>query len=124
MKTENIYIQNLHCEIPFYIGQNKIENFELLDMEEINDSDLWFHAKDKSSCHVIAKIPEDIITNNKNYKKDKKYIIKIGALLCKKYTNKLKNMKNVNIIYTQIKYVEKTNIMGCVNIKNEKCINI
>lgn len=121
MKIENIFVKNLNCEITFYIGQNKVENFELLDMEEINDSDLWFHAKDESSCHVIAKIPEDIIINNKNYKK---YIIKIGALLCKKYTNKLKNVKNVNIIYTQIKYVEKTNIMGCVNIKNEKCINI
>lgn len=121
MEILNIYIQNLHCEIPFYIGQNKIENFELLDMEEIDETDLWFHAKDESSCHVIAKIPEDIIKDYKNYKK---YIIKIGALLCKKYTNKLKNVKNVNIIYTQIKYVEKTNIIGCVNIKNEKCIII
>jgi predicted ribosome quality control (RQC) complex YloA/Tae2 family protein len=123
MKTENIFIQNLHCEISFYIGQNKVENYKLLDIEELDDTDLWFHAKDESSCHVIAKIPE-YTKNTKNYKKDKKYIIKMGALLCKKYTNKLKNIKKVNIIYTQIKYIEKTNIMGCVNIKNEKCINI
>lgn len=118
MKIENVFIKNINCEITFYIGQNKLENFEILDMEEIDENDLWFHAKEESSCHVIAKIPTHITNKNK------KYIIKIGAVLCKNNTNKLKNIQKLHIIYTQIRYVEKTNIIGCVNITNEKYIII
>ena len=116
MKTENIYIQALKKELVFYIGRNQSENFEIIDKCTLND--LWFHANNISSCHVVGIIPEDIS------KKDKKYIIKIGASLCKKYTKKLKPLNDVEIVYTQLKNIEKTSVLGCVNITNSKIIII
>jgi predicted ribosome quality control (RQC) complex YloA/Tae2 family protein len=112
MKTEILFVQGLNREITFYVGQNKNENFDVIDNGE--EEDIWFHANNISSCHVVASVPSDIS------KKDKKYIIKTGALLCKNNTNKLKNIKNTEIIYTQIKNIEKTNVPGCVIIKNDK----
>jgi predicted ribosome quality control (RQC) complex YloA/Tae2 family protein len=116
MKTEILFIQGLNREITFYIGQNQNENFEIIDKG--NDNDFWFHANNISSCHVVAIIPENI------NKKELRYIIKMGALLCKINTNKLKSLNNVKIVYTQIKNIEKTNIPGCVKIKNGKSIEI
>lgn len=112
MKREILFIQGLNKEITFYIGQNKNENFDVIDKGDPDD--LWFHADNESSCHVVAIMPNNII------KKDKKYIIKVGALLCKNNTNKLKKIKNVAFIYTEIKNIEKTNISGCVSITNNK----
>ena len=116
MKTEVIFIQGLNKEIEFHIGQNKNENFDVIDMGAPDD--LWFHANDVSSCHIVAKGPKNISN------KDIRYIIKIGAFLCKKYTNKLKSLHDVEIIYTKIKYVEKTEHNGCVKIINQKIIKI
>ena len=114
MKIENILIKPLKREITFYIGKNQNENFEVIDKGKTDD--LWFHAKDLSSCHVVCDVPNDID------KKDLRYIITIGALLCKSNTNKLKSQKNVNIIYTQIKNVTKTDVDGCVLTQNFKTI--
>ena len=114
MKTETIFIEGLNDEVTFYIGQKQNENFDVIDMG--SPTDLWFHADNISSCHVVANLPEDISN------KDLKYIIKAGANLCKKYTNKLKVLKNVAIVYTQIKNIEKTRVQGCVHITNEKKI--
>lgn len=116
MKTELLFLQGLNREITFYVGQNENENFDVIDKG--SSDDLWFHANKISSCHVVAIIPEDLSN------KDIKYIIKAGALLCKKYTNKLRCLKNIEILYTKIKDIEKTNIKGCVQIKNEKIITI
>ena len=114
MKIETLFIQGLNREITFYIGRNKNENFEVID--EGTPNDLWFHANEVSSCHIVANVPIDITS------KEKKYIIKTGAILCKKYTNKLKTSNNVEVIYTEIKNVEKTQYSGCVKIKNSKTI--
>lgn len=116
MKTEELFIQGLNKAIKFYIGQHKNENFDIIDKGEPDD--LWFHANEVSSCHVVAIIPKDISN------KEKKYIIKAGALLCKKYTNKLKTLREAEIIYTQIKNIEKTSISGCVKTINNKKIII
>lgn len=116
MKTENLFLQGLNREITFYIGQNKNENFDVIDKGEPDD--LWFHANQISSCHVVAIIPKDITH------KEIKYIIKAGALLCKKYTNKLKSSTDIEIIYTEIKNIEKTQYIGCVKIVNQKKIII
>jgi predicted ribosome quality control (RQC) complex YloA/Tae2 family protein len=116
MKTEILFLQGLNIEITFYIGQNCNENFDVIDKGDKDD--LWFHANECSSCHVVANIPKNISKN------DKKYIIKAGALLCKNNTNKLKKNRNVEIVYTKIKNIEKTSIPGCVTIKNCKKIII
>ena len=114
MKIENILIKSLKREITFYIGKNKSDNYKVIDKGEADD--LWFHAKVLSSCHVVCEVPTDID------KKDMRYIIKVGALLCKSNTNKLKSLKNVNIVYTQIKNVTKTDVDGCVLTQNGKTI--
>ena len=114
MKTEIIFIQGLEREILFHIGKNQNENFKVIDMGV--DDDLWFHAKDESSCHVVGEIPEDID------KKELQYIIKAGALLCKNNTNKLKSLSNVAITYTQIKNITKTKTPGCVLTQNTKVV--
>lgn len=116
MKTETITIYEIDCDITFYIGQNRHDNFNVIDKG--SSSDLWFHAKTESSCHVVAIIPEDIERN------EMKYIIKKGAVLCKTHTSKLKDLHNVEIIYSQIKNVKKTRIPGLVNVSNEKKIVI
>ena len=115
MKTEKILIQGLDKEITFIIGKNKSENFDVIDMGAEND--LWFHANDISSCHVVCLLSDTDVD-----KKDLRYVIKTGALLCKNNTNKLKSMKNVEIIYTQIKNITKTEIEGCVLTQNTKSI--
>jgi len=116
MKTEIIFINEINREIIFYIGKSQTENVEVIDNGTY--SDLWFHAKNISSCHIVAKIPEDI-------KKDEiKYIIKKGALLCKNNTAKLRTQKNLEIIYTKLENVTKTNIPGSVIVNNEKTVKI
>ena len=116
MKTEIITIQPLKREITFYIGKSKEDNFDVIDAG--NENDLWFHASHESSCHIVCEVPDNIDRS------DMRYIIKMGALLCKNNTNKLKTQKNVKIIYTQIKNITKTAIAGCVQTTNTKTIII
>jgi predicted ribosome quality control (RQC) complex YloA/Tae2 family protein len=114
MKTEVIYIPVIQREITYYIGKDQSDNFKVIDCGNAND--LWFHAKDVSSCHVICEVPDEID------KKEMRYIIKTGGLLCKNNTNKLKNITNLEIMYTQIKNITKTKVDGCVLTKNSKTI--
>ena len=114
MKTEIVFIQGLKKEVTFYIGKNQSENFEVIDKG--SPDDLWFHAKDVSSCHVVCELPDNL------NKKEISYIIKTGALLCKSNTNKLKGLSNVEIIYTKIENITKTKVLGCVITENTKKI--
>lgn len=116
MKTEVIFVQGINREITFYIGRQQNENHKVIDMGA--DDDLWFHASDIPSCHVIAIIPPDIDS------KDMKYIITTGAVLCKKYTNKIKSLLNVEFVYTKVKNLEKLSVPGSVNISECKFIKI
>ena len=96
MKTETIFIQGLNDEVTFYIGQKQSENFDVIDMG--SESDLWFHAKNVSSCHVVAELPEENLS-----KKELQEILQHGCRLCKENTSKLNGIHNVEFIYTQIK---------------------
>jgi predicted ribosome quality control (RQC) complex YloA/Tae2 family protein len=114
MKTEDIYIHKIKETITFYIGKNAKDNFDVIDMG--SSEDIWFHANDESSCHVIAIIPENLD------KHGIKSIIKIGAQLCKQNTKKLSSLNNVEIMYAQLKNVTKTSIPGAVTVVNSKKI--
>ena len=116
MRSESVFIQGLNKEIIFHIGTNQAENFEVLDRGLEND--LWFHANNEPSCHIVAILPEGIERG------DIRYIVKQGALLCKVNTNKLKSRQNVEFMYTEVKNVEKTSVPGTVNVKNKKIITI
>lgn len=117
MKTETRFIAGLERNITFNIGQNQNENFDIIDAA--SPDDLWFHAEGESSCHVICEMPSDITD-----KKKLRYIVKAGALMCKNNTNKLRSLKNVKIIYTSVKNIVKTEILGCVTTTNEKSISV
>jgi predicted ribosome quality control (RQC) complex YloA/Tae2 family protein len=105
-----IYLPNIPEEIKYYIGKNALNNEEIIDLA--NPNDIWIHAKNVSSCHVIACIPENLDLS----KKQKKTIIKKGFELCKQNTLKLRNEKNVNFINTQVKNIIKTEVTGQVII--------
>jgi predicted ribosome quality control (RQC) complex YloA/Tae2 family protein len=97
--------------VEFYVGMNAEENFELIDMASPND--LWFHVNNRSSGHVVAKIPEN------TSRKEISAIVKQGAFVCK-YYSKYSSEQNLEIIYTKIENVKKTEIVGKVELSNHK----
>jgi len=107
MKQISKFIQCINCDIVFNIGENSQDNFDLLD--DSLDDDIWFHVNKHPSAHVIASIPLDKKINKKQMGK----IIIQGAVLCKQYS-KYASEKNIEIIYTKVKFVKKTEIVGSV----------
>jgi len=117
MKVEARYIQSLNREIPYLVGSNAQDNFDIID--ESDSIDIWFHIEGQSSCHVVAKMPQDIKLN----KKQKLQIIKQGALICKQ-NSKYKSLHDVPIVYTQIVNITKKDKIGQVETQNSKIIAI
>lgn len=115
MKTKEVVLPNKRV-ITFCIGENAIDNDDVITIGDEND--LWFHATDSSSSHVLAKMPE------KYTKKEKSYIIKIGAQLCKYHTSKLRKEERVSISYTRKKHLQQTNTPGSVHIEERRVIFI
>jgi predicted ribosome quality control (RQC) complex YloA/Tae2 family protein len=128
------FIPSLKINVIFKIGKNAVNNFEIID--EADPHDMWFHLKDVSSCHVVASLKnirytiyDDELPNYYDIdfdtldKKEKQQIIKQGAMLCKQYS-KLKSVKNVEVIYTKIENLEKTDVPGSVLTKNTRVIVI
>ena len=118
MLVKEVFIPKLNLDITFVIGQNATENFQIIDDSQPND--LWFHVAEFPSCHVIAKINDVMSSINR---KDIKYIVKQGAILCKQYS-KYKSVKNLDINYTEINNVQKTSVVGSVITSNTKIIKI
>jgi predicted ribosome quality control (RQC) complex YloA/Tae2 family protein len=113
MKTQVIYIPSLNCEVTYYIGQNANDNDAIIDAAGPND--MWFHVDNKPSCHVIASVPDNID------RKDIRYIVNQGVVLCKKHSYPCE--KNLPIIFTRVKNIQKTDIAGRVFIP-EDCKSI
>ena len=116
MKLFEVYIPNINKTIIYKIGSNANDNFNIIDQSKSND--IWFHLADYPSAHIIAVIPSEDID-----KKDLKYIIKRGAVICKE-NSKYQNEKNLEITYTEISNISKTNIAGTVNVSKSKKIKI
>jgi len=117
MKTQVVYFDNIKKEITYLIGENAADNFAVIDASDNPTTDIWFHTKEGSSCHVVAKIP-----NQQLNKKELMTICKKGGLLCKLNTSKLKKQSNVEIIYTKICNITKTNIDGLVHTTETKTL--
>jgi predicted ribosome quality control (RQC) complex YloA/Tae2 family protein len=118
MKIETIFFENIQKEIEYIIGNNKTENFEIIDNSQPDD--VWIHANNVPSCHVIVKIGKDKI-DRKEFKK----LIKRGALLCRQYTNKIKNDNNVSeFVFTRVKNVKKTDVIGQVTLLEQTIITL
>jgi predicted ribosome quality control (RQC) complex YloA/Tae2 family protein len=101
-------------EYNILIGTNKYENFQLID--NAVDTDIWFHVENEPSCHVILK-------NDSRIHDIPKQVIKRCAYLCK-INSKSKIQNKSYIMYTQIKNVTKTEIIGQVNVTTYKVINV
>lgn len=87
----------------FVIGQNKNDNFQIIDESE--PTDIWFHVEGEPSCHVILK-------NTDKLGDIPKQVLFKGAYLCK-INSKAKTHKSI-IMYTTMKHVTKTKIIGKV----------
>lgn len=108
-------IPKLNIEVEFVVGKNAKENFDIIDDAE--DHHIWFHIHNAPSCHVIAKLDVELT------KKDFKYVVKQGAVLCKQHS-KFNTQKNVEIVYTIIKHVNKTDVPGSVQLDSQKIVVI
>jgi len=128
------FIPSLQINIVYKVGKNAANNHEIIDESDKND--LWFHINNTSSCHVIACLKnirfnsyDDELPNYYDIdfdsldKKQKQQIVKQGAILCKQFS-RLKNQKNVEVIYTKIADVFKTEPVGSVITYKTKTITI
>ena len=131
-RTLTRYIPSMNVNIIYKIGRNAGDNFNLIDESDKND--LWFHINNKPSCHVIARLQNIRFTTQDNdlpnyydihfdtlENKQKQQIIKQGALICKQFS-KFKSEKNVEVVYTKIENVVKTEIIGSVLASKSKII--
>ena len=87
------------------LGKNQKENDTLIT--EGSDNDYWVHISEYPSGHCI-------IVNEKN-EKIPRNILKRACCLVKQHS-KYSSSKNIVFDITQIKYIEKTNVLGEVVI--------
>tara|TARA_Y100001970_G_C14183153_1_gene830991 strand:+ start:1605 stop:1928 length:324 start_codon:yes stop_codon:yes gene_type:complete len=92
-------------ENTYIIGQNKNENWEMLDT---NGNFTWLHLNSFPSCYVIIE--------DENASQD---MIEFGAKLCKENT-KYRNVPNLKICYTTCNNLKKGNEVGSVTFKSNR----
>ena len=106
-------------EIIYLVGTNSKDNFDVID--RASENDIWFHAKQIPSCHVVALLPPDI--NIHGNKKLKQKIIVQGCVLCKQHTNSIKDLSNVEMVITNVSNLIKHNkIMGQVSFHDNSLL--
>jgi predicted ribosome quality control (RQC) complex YloA/Tae2 family protein len=88
-------------EYEIRVGQNKHENWELLDDADKND--LWFHVANASSAYVILSVISEHTVP--------KPVIAYCAELCQAHS-KMKHETKCRIMYTQIRNVAKGKHVG------------
>ena len=101
-----IYINNYLC----LVGQNKKENWSLLDNSR--ESDILFHLSSFPSCYVILKAT-DIPPNEVIFK---------CAELCRSNT-KHKNLKNIKVDYSFCSNITKGDNVGELEYKSNKKVS-
>jgi len=99
-------LPNVEC----LVGQSQTDND--LVIYSGDNTDIWFHAADVSSCHVVVKVPPHTSNNQM------RYLVKAGAGLCKQNTKKLSSEKRVKFHYTCLANVSKTHVPGRVGLTN------
>tara|TARA_E500000178_G_scaffold319032_1_gene340950 strand:- start:148 stop:483 length:336 start_codon:yes stop_codon:yes gene_type:complete len=102
MKQFNRFIDEKNITIKYILGQNAIENHQIIDDADKND--WWFHLTDFPSGHCIVE------TDNL----DKEDIIYASQLV--KENSKYKNINKVSVSYLQIKDIKKTKKPGEVKL--------
>lgn len=97
----------------YAIGKNQKENDTLLSTS--SPTDIWFHLSHDSSPHLIVYNPDDIKLSLSAIRYFAKEVI-----LAKYKTKK----KGVEVMYTQMKNVKKTNVLGQVDVSNYAYVTI
>jgi len=118
MKIISKIIESMGISIDYMVGENAEDNDAVIDAA--SPDDYWIHSGFTSSTHVVAIIPPDLILS----KKQKLLIITQGAVLCKQFTSKIKSKKDVELVYTKIKRLVKTETPGQVIMVDAKTITI
>jgi hypothetical protein len=111
MKTEIFEFNGI--EYTYSIGKNKEDNFKILDASNLTD--IWFHLEHEPSCYVI-------LTNNDKISDVPKQVIKRGAYLCK--INSKSKDKMCYVMYSSVKNIEKTSIIGRVIVSRYWTISL
>lgn len=109
MREYKIYDNKINIELTYLIGSSAQENWDLIDIA--SQKDVWFHLSQLSSPHVILIIPINVKMSDIS----KQTLLHCG-LACKN-NSKYKNLKNVKIIYTEIKNIKKGDNIGQVTTK-------
>ena len=114
MRKVTQYIESMGQYVEYRVGQHAQENMELIAASQ--PEDLWFHIREKPSCHVVATMPKQTY--------DKKQLRKIavqGAVVCKQFS-KYKSDHNVAVMYTPIAHVAMTETVGSVVVDKYQTI--
>lgn len=114
MKLDYVYDEICNSELEIRIGQNAQDNWNIID--QANKHDMWFHLEGKPSCHVILQLPSHKSVVNKK-------TLNYCANICKA-NSKFSNHKNIEVIYTEIKYITKGDDVGSVHTKKTKSITV
>jgi len=105
--TTEIDIEGL--SYPILIGKNAAGNEEIIKIS--HQESLWMHLNNTPSAHIILQNKGDIIP--------KRYINQVAGML---FGYKKNALKNSNVIYTKVKNVKLTNVLGTVIPKNTNTI--
>lgn len=105
--TETININDKDYVV--LIGKNAQGNEQII--KSSHPESLWFHFDNISSPHIILQSNGDIIP--------KRYINKVASML---FNYKKAVPQNINVIYTQVKNVKRTDIIGTVIPKHTNLI--
>jgi predicted ribosome quality control (RQC) complex YloA/Tae2 family protein len=107
MVSDQVTFVHDGCEYTLWVGKNKKSNWDLIDGAK--ETDIWFHVGGNApSAHVILETDIPI-------SKIPRQVIKRCACICKSHSSS-KSEKRCPIIYTTIRHVTKTSIVGQVNV--------
>ena len=104
-----IFEELLNHEIK--LGKSAQENDQLIS--DASDNDYWVHISNFPSGHCIVKSKNGKKPCRKIFNK----ILKRACVLVKQHS-KYSKEKKILFTITQIKFIQKTNILGKVNVNN------
>jgi len=91
--------------IRFRIGQNRLENAELI--EAAHPDDLWFHLAGRPSCHVLTTLP--LMIN----RKIRGLVIRQGATVCR---DNMRCDGSEPVVYSRVRDLVRTDVPGTVGV--------
>ena len=113
MKTELVTIKGIPVPVVFYIGRTQEENHDVIALG--SPKDLWFHAAERPSCHVVAILPPSLD------RKQRGAIIRRGAYLCKTHTTGAPSA----IMFAPLAHVSPViGVPGRVSVAESQTINV